>query len=189
MTGVQTCALPIFKDLERGDKVIFVIDSIGNTASLKELQDALDEKSVADMQRAKVIKSLFRMVTPSLVNKDIPCIAVCHTYETMEMFSKAVISGGTGLIYSANQAFIIGKSQEKDKDELVGWNFTLNVEKSRFVKEKSKMKFRVLYNSGIQKYSGLLDIAIEGKMVVKPSNGWYSRVDEDGVIEIGRAHV
>ena len=171
------------KDLERGDKVIFVIDSIGNTASLKELQDALDEKSVADMQRAKVIKSLFRMVTPSLVNKDIPCIAVCHTYETMEMFSKAVISGGTGLIYSANQAFIIGKSQEKDKDELVGWNFTLNVEKSRFVKEKSKMKFRVLYNSGIQKYSGLLDIAIEGKMVVKPSNGWYSRVDEDGVIE------
>lgn len=82
------------KELNRGDKVIFVIDSIGNTASLKELQDALDEKTVAEMQRAKVMKGLFRMVTPSLVNKDIPCIAICHTYSTMEMYSKQIISGG-----------------------------------------------------------------------------------------------
>ncbi len=66
-------------EIERGDKVIFVIDSIGNTASLKELTDALDEKSVAEMQRAKTIKALFRMVTPSLVNKDVPCITICHT--------------------------------------------------------------------------------------------------------------
>ena len=68
------------QELERGEKVIFAIDFIGNVASLKELEDALNEKSVAEMQRAKVIKSLFRMITPSLVNKDIPCIAVCHTY-------------------------------------------------------------------------------------------------------------
>jgi RecA/RadA recombinase len=164
------------KELERGDKVIFVIDSIGNTASLKELQDALDEKTVAEMQRAKVIKGLFRMVTPSLVNKDIPCIAVCHTYETMELYSRPVISGGSGLIYSANQAFIISKAQEKIGTDLVGWNFTLNVEKSRFVREKSKFMFTVLYDRGIQKYSGLLDIAIKGGFVVKPSLGWYSRV-------------
>lgn len=164
------------KELDRGDKVIFVIDSIGNTASLKELQDALDEKTVAEMQRAKVIKGLFRMVTPSLVNKDIPCIAVCHTYETMELYSRPVISGGSGLIYSANQAFIIGKAQEKIGTDLVGWNFTLNVEKSRFVREKSKFMFTVLYDRGIQKYSGLLDIAIKGGFIVKPSLGWYSRV-------------
>lgn len=171
------------KELERGDKVIFAIDSIGNTASLKELQDALDEKTVAEMQRAKVIKGLFRMVTPALVNKDIPCIAVCHTYETMELYSKPIISGGSGLIYAANQAFIIGKAQEKEGTDLVGWKFTLNVEKSRFVKEKSKLCFRVLYGSGIQKYSGLLDLAMEAQLVVKPSMGWYSKVDEDGVIE------
>lgn len=167
------------KELDRNDKVIFVIDSIGNTASLKELQDALDEKSVAEMQRAKVIKGLFRMVTPALVNKNIPCIAVCHTYETMELYSKPVISGGSGLIYSANQAFIIGKAQEKIGTEVVGWNFTLNVEKSRFVREKSKFMFTVLYDKGIQKYSGLLDIAIKGNFIVKPSLGWYSRVLND----------
>lgn len=171
------------QEINRGDKVIFVIDSIGNTASLKELNDALEEKSVAEMQRAKTIKALFRMVTPSLVNKDIPCICICHTYQEMTMYPKQIISGGTGLIYSANQAFIIGKSQEKDGTELAGWNFTLNVEKSRFVREKSKLTFRVLYESGIQKYSGLLDMALEAGLVQKPQNGWYCRVDEDGVLE------
>lgn len=71
------------KDLTRDDKVIIVIDSIGNLASLKELEDALNEKTVAEMTRAKSIKGLFRMITPSLIAKDIPCITVCHTYDEM----------------------------------------------------------------------------------------------------------
>ena len=171
------------KEIERGDKVVFVIDSIGNTGSLKEIQDALDEKSVAEMARAKIIKGLFRMVTPSLVAKDVPCICIAHTYEEMGLYPKQIISGGSGLIYSANQAFIIGKSQEKDATELVGWNFSLNAEKSRYVREKTRLTFQVLYDGGLQKYSGLLDIALESKFVVKPSNGWYSRVDDDGVVE------
>lgn len=172
------------KEINRGDKVIIVIDSIGNTASLKELDDALSEKSVAEMQRAKSIKGLFRMVTPSLVAKDIPCITICHTYQEMSLYPKQIISGGTGLIYSANQAFIIGKSQEKDGTELAGWNFTLNVEKSRYLKEKSKLPLQVLFDGGIQKYSGILDLAIESGHVVKPKVGWYSMCNvETGEIE------
>jgi hypothetical protein len=165
------------KEIERGDKVIIAIDSIGNTASLKELEDALDEKSVADMQRAKSIKSLFRMVTPSLVAKDIPCLAICHTYNTMEMYSKAIISGGTGLMYSANTGFIITKSQEKEGTDLIGYNFKLTVEKSRYVKEKSKLEFTVTFDGGIKTYSGLMDIALESGHVVKPNQGWYQKVD------------
>lgn len=81
-------------EIERGDKVIIFMDSVGNLASKKEVDDALEEKSVADMTRARVMKSLWRIVTPHLTTKDIPCIAVNHTYQTMEMFSKAVMSGG-----------------------------------------------------------------------------------------------
>lgn len=99
------------------------------------------------------------------------------------ILENGVVTHNSGLMYSANQAFIIGKSQEKDGTELVGWNFTINTEKSRFVREKAKMPFRVMYGSGIQKYSGLLDLALESKLVIKPSMGWYSRVDEDGVVE------
>lgn len=167
------------KEINRGDHVIFVIDSVGNTASLKELEDATNEKSVADMQRAKTTKSVFRMITPSLIAKDIPCIAICHTYDEIgSMYPKTIISGGTGLMYSSNTAFIIGKSQEKDGTELVGWNFTLNTEKSRFVREKSKFTFTVTYENGINKYSGILDLAVEGGFVSAATKGWYQLIDK-----------
>lgn len=82
-------------NIERGkDKVVIFIDSIGNLASKKETQDALDGKEKADMTRAKTIKSLFRIATPQFILKDIPCIVINHTIETMEMFSKTVMTGG-----------------------------------------------------------------------------------------------
>jgi hypothetical protein len=59
------------------------------------------------------------------------------------VLENGVVTHNTGLIYSANQAFIIGKAQEKDGTDLAGWNFTLNVEKSRYVREKSKLTFQV----------------------------------------------
>lgn len=173
------------KEINRGDKVIFMIDSIGNTGSLAELQNALDEKSTVDLQRARVIKGIMRMITPSLVAKDIPCVCIAHTYEEMGLtYKKQIISGGQGLRYSSNLAFIFSKAQEKGSDgELDGWNYTITVDKSRFVREKSKLSFQVLYETGIQKYSGLMDIAIDLGRVVKPNSGWYSRVDDDGVVE------
>jgi len=82
------------EQMDRKDKVIIVIDSVGNLASKKELEDAMNEKSVADMTRAKALKGLFRMVTPYLTMKNIPLLAINHTYQTQEMFSKAVVSGG-----------------------------------------------------------------------------------------------
>lgn len=167
------------EQIVRGDKIVIFIDSVGNLASKKEAEDALEGKSVADMSRAKVMKSLWRIVTPHLTTKDIPCIAVNHTYQTMEMYSKAIMSGGTGGLYSANQVFIIGRAQEKDGTELTGYNFTINIEKSRFVKEKSKFPFLVTYRGGIAKWSGLLDIALDGNFIAKPSNGWYQLVDQD----------
>jgi RecA/RadA recombinase len=161
----------------RGERVIIVIDSIGNLASKKEVEDALDGKSVGDMSRAKQLKSFFRMVTPHLTLKDIPMVVVNHTYKTLELYSKDVVGGGTGSYYSADNIFILGRQQEKDGKETVGYNFIINVEKSRYVKEKSKIPIEVTYEGGISKWSGLLDIAMTTGHVIKPSNGWYSRVD------------
>jgi RecA/RadA recombinase len=168
--------------LERDDKLIIIIDSIGNLASKKEVEDALAEKSVADMSRAKQVKSLFRMVTPHLNLKDIPMIVVNHTYMEIGMFPKAIVGGGTGSYYSADNIFIIGRQQEKEGTEVIGYNFIINVEKSRYVREKSKIPVTVRHDGGISKWSGLLDIALDSGHVIKPSNGWYSKVDSDGVI-------
>lgn len=165
------------QELNRGDKLIIVLDSIGNLASKKEVDDALDGKSVADMSRAKQVKSLFRMVTPHLTMKDIPMIVVNHTYKEIGMFPKDIVGGGTGSYYSADNIFILGRQQEKTGTEITGYNFIINVEKSRFVREKSKIPISVSFEGGIHKYSGLMDLAIEGNFVVKPSNGWYAKVD------------
>lgn len=166
-------------DIQRDERLIILIDSIGNLASKKEVDDAIDGKSVADMSRAKQLKSLFRMVTPHLTIKNIPMVVVNHTYKTMELYSKDVVGGGTGSYYSADNIFILGRQQEKDGQELLGWNFIINVEKSRYVREKSKIPVTVKFDGGISKWSGLLEMALESGHVIKPSNGWYARVNSD----------
>ena len=165
------------EELDRSDDVIIVIDSIGNLASKKELEDALNEKGVADMSRAKALKGLFRMSTPYLAMKNIPMLAINHTYKEIGLFPKDVVSGGTGIYYSADNIWIIGRRQEKQGTEIVGYDFVIKVEKSRFVKEQSKIPIGVSWEGGVQKYSGLLDVALAGGYVDKPSNGWYQRVD------------
>lgn len=165
--------------IERGEKVIVVIDSIGNLASKKELEDAINEKSVADMSRAKALKGLFRMCTPYLTMKDIPMLAINHVYQEMGLFPKAIVSGGTGIYYSANSIWIVGRSQDKVGTEIQGYHFNINIEKSRKVREKSKIPISVSFEGGIKKWSGLLDVALEGGFVAKPSNGWYAKVDQE----------
>ena len=163
--------------LDKKDDVIIVIDSIGNLASKKELEDTMNEKSVADMTRAKQLKSLFRMVTPYLSMKNIPMLAINHTYKEIGLFPKDIVSGGTGIMYSADNVWIIGRRQQKVGTEIKGYDFIINVEKSRFVREKSKIPISVTWEGGIEAYSGLLDVALAGAYVVKPSNGWYQKVD------------
>ena len=166
------------EELDKKDEVIIVIDSIGNLASKKEMEDTINEKSVADMSRAKALKGLFRMATPYLAMKNICMLAVNHTYQEIGLFPKAIVSGGTGIYYSANNIWILGRRQNKKGTEIAGYDFVINVEKSRFVKEKSKIPITVSWDGGVEKYSGLLDVALAGGYVTKPSNGWYSHVDQ-----------
>ena len=166
-------------NLDRKDNVIVVIDSIGNLASKKEMEDTMNEKSVADMSRAKALKGLFRMTTPYLAMKNIPLLAVNHTYMEIGLFPKAIVGGGTGIYYSADNIWIIGRRQNKTGTEVTGYDFVVNIEKSRYVKEKSKIPVTVSWEGGVEKYSGLLEVALAAGYVGKPSNGWYCRVDKE----------
>ena len=179
--------------LEKGDHVCIIIDSIGNLASKKEVEDALDGKSVADMTRAKAFKSLFRMIIPHLSLKEIPLIAVNHTYSELSMHPRQIVSGGTGIYYSSDNIWIIGRQQEKEGTEVIGYNFIINIDKSRFVREKSKISISVSFDGGIKKWSGLFEEAVEGGFILNPTKGYYSlkespedkfrrsKIDQDGV--------
>lgn len=166
-------------NIERKDKVIIIIDSIGNLASKKEVDDAMNQNSAADMSRAKQLKGFFRIVTPYLCKKDIPMVCIGHTYKTQELYSKNILGGGTGITYSSDTIWFIGRQQDKDGKELSGYNFIINVEKSRYVREKSKIPIIVSFEHGISRYSGLMDIALDSGHCTKPSNGWYAKAGDE----------
>ena len=98
------------------------------------------------------------------------------------VFANGVVTHNTGIMYSANTVLFVTKAQEKDGTELAGFKFTLIAEKSRAVKEKSKFPLLVTFDRGINRYSGLLDLAMTLDVIRKPKNGWYSRVI-DGEME------
>jgi hypothetical protein len=99
------------------------------------------------------------------------------------ILSNGVVTHNTGSYYAADNIYILGRQQDKTGGELAGYNFIINVEKSRYVREKSKIPVTIKFDGGISRWSGLLEMAQEAGRVVKPANGWYARVDDDGVIE------
>lgn len=97
VTDLEELKFDIMQQLQainRGDKLFIMIDSIGNLASKKEVDDAEAGKSVGDMTRAKFLKGFYRIITPHLRIKDIPLVQIAHIYMTQDMFPKAVVSGG-----------------------------------------------------------------------------------------------
>ena len=167
----------LLKDINEGDDVLICIDSLGMLRSDKETQDAIDEKHVADMTRAKALNSLFRIITGEAAIKQIPIIVINHSYQTLEMYSKEVASGGRKTQYAAHTLLFITKAQEKEDDELAGFRFTLRAGLSRYVKENSTFPIIVKFGHGIEKYSGIFDLALEYGFLVAEKQGWYKFKD------------
>lgn len=165
--------------INRGDKVVIFVDSLGNLASKKELEDAIDQESKVDMSRAKAISSLMRIITPYFTTKNIPGIIINHTMEGQGMFATTTMTGGKKAYLSADTIFFMGRRQQKEGTEIKGYDFVLNVEKSRYVKEKSKLIVEARWDGGVNKFSGLFDIAEEGGYITSPSKGYYQIVDKE----------
>jgi len=170
--------------IERGDKVIIVVDSIGNLASKKEVDDAMTGSDKADFTRPKKIRSFFRVCYPKITNRNLPMIVVNHTYQNIGSFiSEQKMSGGEGIYYNADSIFFITRKQDKDKQkELQGWQFNMKVEKSRFVKEKAVIPINLKNEGGLSVWSGLFDIALELGYIKKVKQGVFNtNLDGSGI--------
>ena len=144
----------------------------------KEVDDALDGKSVADMTRAKQMKSLFRMITPHLTLKDIPAVVVNHTYKEIGLFPKDIVSGGTAFTI----VLIISSSlvdNKRKKEPMLSDTILSSMWKSQDTSVKSQRYQLRSRGKRDYKWSGLLDMALESGHVVKPSNGWYAKSGDD----------
>lgn len=141
------------------DKTMIILDSVGQLASVKEVEDAQEGKHKVDMSRAKAIKSLFRIINADLGYLEIPFICTNHTYKTMDLFPKDVQSGGEGLNYSASAIVYLSiakhkTGEEDDLDLQSGVVVTAQARKNRLAKPK-KVKFTIDWEKGVNPYQGL----------------------------------
>lgn len=171
-----------YAETKKYQHFVFFTDSIGNLASIKEVNDAKKGSDATDMgTRAKSIKALFRIVLPYFDMYHLHGIFINHVSSDISgMGGRDIMTGGQGIMLGSNDVFIVGKRQIKEGTEIVGWQFVINVEKSRTVRERAVIPFDVTYEGGLDKYSGLLDIAKATGHVNCPKMGWYTRTNVEG---------
>ena len=139
--------------------LMFVLDSLGNLSTTKEIEDSSEGKETRDMTRAQVVKSIFRVLTLKLGKADIPMIVTNHTYDVVGAYIPTKeMGGGSGLKYAASTIIYLSKSKEKDGKEVVGNIIKCKAQKSRFTKENSIAETRLYYDSGLDPYYGLLEL-------------------------------
>ena len=135
-------------------KIMVVLDSAGNLATQKEIDDAKTGSSKADMTRAKLLKSTFRIIMTQFGICKIPFLFTNHTYQTQDLFSKQVGGGGTGPEYAASIILFLGKAKLKEGIEQTGIIVTAKPNKNRFAKP-TPIKFHISFNKGMNPYIGL----------------------------------
>jgi hypothetical protein len=135
-------------------KIMIILDSAGNLATAKEIEDAKTGSEKSDMTRAKILKSIFRIIMTPLADLKIPFIFTNHTYQTQSFISQAVAGGGTGPEYAASIVLFLGKAQLKEGGEKTGIIVTAKPNKNRFAKP-SPIKFHLHFTEGMNRYVGL----------------------------------
>ena len=135
-------------------KVMIILDSAGNLATNKEIDDAKTGSEKSDMTRAKILKSIFRIIMTPLADLKIPFIFTNHTYQTQSFISQAVAGGGTGPEYAASIVLFLGKAQLKEGGEKTGIIVTAKPNKNRFAKPHP-IKFHLHFTEGMNRFVGL----------------------------------
>ena len=161
------------KYLEGKEKppMVFVLDSLGNLSTDKEMQDIADGKDTRDMTRAQLVRGAFRVLTLKLGKAKVPLIVTNHVYDVVGSYvPMKKMGGGSGLEYAASTIIFLSKKKDKDKDgSISGAIITALLKKSRMTIENKKVETRLNYGTGLDKYYGLLDLALKFEVFKKVS--------------------
>ena len=156
----------IDKYIEQDEKnrkpIMFVLDSLGMLSTTKEMEDTAEGKETRDMTRSQIVKAAFRVLTLKLGKAKVPMIMTNHTYDVIgSMFPQKEMGGGSGLKYAASNIVYLSKRKEKDGKEIIGNIIHCKNYKSRLTKENAIIDVRLTYKDGLDKYYGLLELAIK----------------------------
>lgn len=165
-------------------KMMFVLDSLGMLSTTKEIEDTAEGKETKDMTRAQITKGAFRVLTLKLGRAGVPMIVTNHTYDVIgSMFPQKEMGGGSGLKYAASSIIYLSKKKEKEGTEIIGNIIHCKNAKSRLTVENRVVDVRLTYDKGLDRYYGLLDLALASGVFKKSS----TRVElPNGKTEFGK---
>ena len=150
--------------------MLLCLDSLGMLSTTKEIEDTAEGKETRDMTRAQVVKGAFRVLTLKLGRAGVPMIVTNHTYDVIgSMFPQKEMGGGSGLKYAASSIIYLSKKKEKEGTEVVGNIIHCKNAKSRLTVENRMVDVRLNYETGLDRYYGLLDLALASGIFKKSS--------------------
>ncbi len=150
-------------------KMLFVLDSLGMLSTTKEIEDTTSGAETRDMTRAQLVKGAFRVLTLKLAKAGVALVVTNHTYDQMGLFAKRVMGGGSGLKYAASSILFLSRKKEKEGTEVIGNIVHCKNEKSRLTVENRVVDVMLTYKKGLDRYYGLLDLAIKYGIFKKSS--------------------
>jgi RecA/RadA recombinase len=158
-------------DNERDRRPLLIcLDSLGMLSTTKEMEDSTEGKETKDMTRAAILKAAFRVLTLKLGRAKVPMIVTNHTYDVIgSMYPQKEMGGGSGLKYAADYIVYLSRKKEKDGTEVVGHVIHCKNHKSRLTKENKMVDVLLRYDTGLNRYYGLVDLAVEHGIFKKVS--------------------
>jgi RecA/RadA recombinase len=159
----------------KGEKLpmLFVLDSLGNLSTEKEMQDIADGKDTRDMTRAQLIRGAFRVLTLKLGKAKVALIVTNHVYDVVGAYVPTKkMGGGSGLEYAASTIIYLSKKKDKqldDDDGRTGAVVTAHSKKARLTIEDKKVTTWLNYAEGLDAYYGLLELGEKFGIVKKVS--------------------
>ena len=142
--------------------LLLILDSLGMLSTTKEMEDTAEGKETRDMTRAQIVKAVFRVLTLKLGKAKVPLIITNHTYDVVgSMFPKKEMGGGSGLKYASSSIVYLSRRKEKEGTEVIGNIIHCKNYKSRLTRENAIVDVRLTYDKGLDRYYGLLDLALK----------------------------
>jgi recombination protein RecA len=167
-------------------KVLFIIDSLGMLLTPTDVNQFEAGDMKGDMGRKpKALTALVRNCVNMFGSHNVGLVATNHTYASQDMFDPDdKISGGQGFIYASSIVVAMKKLKLKEDEEgnkvseVLGIRSACKVMKTRYAKPFESVQVKIPYSTGMNPYSGMLDLIEKSGLLVKEGNSLvYTTLD------------
>ena len=167
-----------YKVMENRPKVMFVIDSLGMLLTPTDINQFQAGDMKGDMGRKpKALTSLVRNCVNMFGNHNVGMVCTNHTYASQDMFDPDdKISGGQGFVYASSIVVAMKKLKLKEDEdgnkvsEVNGIRAACKIMKTRYAKPFETLQVKIPYETGMNPYSGLVDLCEKAGLLKQEGN-------------------